>query len=216
MISPARSDLSDRDCDDLTDFVARLPAPRQIETSDAQQAALLKNGGSLLQSVGCTVCHRPRLGEVTGIYSDLLLHDMGMALADPMPAPATFAPIRPVAYYGSGPTPSESPVELQKRQREWKTPPLWGLRDSGPFLHDGRAKTIEAAIAQHGGEAASSAKRFAALPRPERSRLIGFLTTLAAPNPSQLPRLLEESSIKLQASPFLQGAASRIHDGPQN
>ncbi len=37
-------------------------------------------------------------------------------------------------------------------QREWKTPPLWGVRDSGPYLHDGRAITIEEAIEWHGGE----------------------------------------------------------------
>jgi len=30
--------------------------------------------------------------------------------------------------------------------------PLWGVRDSGPYLHDGGAETIQDAIAMHGGE----------------------------------------------------------------
>ena len=39
---------------------------------------------------------------------------------------------------------------------EWRTPALWGFRDSAPYLHDGRAKTLDQAIAFHGGEAAES------------------------------------------------------------
>ena len=39
---------------------------------------------------------------------------------------------------------------------EWRTPPLWGFRDSGPYLHDGRADTIDHAVALHGGEAQPS------------------------------------------------------------
>ena len=31
---------------------------------------------------GCADCHTPRLGSVEGIYSDLLLHDMGLELSD--------------------------------------------------------------------------------------------------------------------------------------
>ena len=39
------------------------------------------------------------------------------------------------------------------RSSEWRTPPLWGVADSAPYLHDGRAATLEAAIlAQRPGE----------------------------------------------------------------
>jgi hypothetical protein len=31
--------------------------------------------------IGCAACHRPSLGAITGIYSDLLLHDMGDSLS---------------------------------------------------------------------------------------------------------------------------------------
>ena len=39
------------------------------------------------------------------------------------------------------------------RARVWLTWPLWGLADSAPYLHDGRALTIDDAIRAHGGEA---------------------------------------------------------------
>ena len=34
-------------------------------------------GYMVFESIGCATCHAPKLGEVTGLYSDLLLHDMG-------------------------------------------------------------------------------------------------------------------------------------------
>jgi CxxC motif-containing protein (DUF1111 family) len=64
---------------------------------------------------------------------------------------------------------------------EWRTPPLWGCRDSAPYLHDGRAETLEKAIALHGGRGQKSAQKFAALSHGERFELISFLKSLAAP-----------------------------------
>ena len=56
-----------------------------------------------------------------------------------------------------------------------------GLRDSAPYLHDGRASTMEQAIALHGGEGSDAAVRFFMLPSKKRQRLIAFLKTLRAP-----------------------------------
>jgi cytochrome c peroxidase len=67
-------------------------------------------------------------------------------------------------------------------EEEWRTPPLWGLRDSAPYLHDGRAGTIEEAIRLHGGEASASAQRFEKLPARDQAELQFFLLSLAAPN----------------------------------
>ena len=55
------------------------------------------------------------------------------------------------------------------------------MRDSAPYLLDGRAKTIEQAIAAHGGEAERSAKKFAGLDFQQRSHLVMFLKSLASP-----------------------------------
>ena len=64
---------------------------------------------------------------------------------------------------------------------EWKTPPLWGCRDSGPYLHDGRADSLEQAIALHDGEAQDSTMQFLMLTPQKRQLLVAFLKTLRAP-----------------------------------
>ena len=56
----------------------------------------------------------------------------------------------------------------QPTPAEWRTAPLWGVADSAPYLHDGRAETLEEAIELHGGEAIDVAARFRALPPDQR------------------------------------------------
>lgn len=125
------------------------------------------------------------MGAVQGIFSDLLLHDMGPALEDPAPAIAERAKVgraTMVSGYGGGGSFDVFADVPSPIQREWRTPPLWGVRDSAPYLHDGRAKTLEDAVVAHGGEAALSAKRFAELDESARSHVVMFLRSLAAPN----------------------------------
>ena len=69
---------------------------------------------------------------------------------------------------------------------EWRTPPLWGFRDSGPYLHDGRAETLDQAVALHGGEAGTIAPNFFRLSVKERRQVEAFLKSLTAPAPAEL------------------------------
>src|SRR5262249_34807511 len=62
------------------------------------------------------------------------------------------------------------------------TPPLWGYRDSGPYLHDGRAEDLEEVVALHGGQSHASARRFFALSSEDRFRVEAFLKSLVAPS----------------------------------
>ena len=127
-----------------------------------------EQGRQLFATVGCASCHVPTLltgphrvaalsdQEVT-LYSDLLLHDMGDALADG----------RPDGDAGG---------------REWRTTPLWGLRVMRKFLagdafllHDGRARSVDEAIRLHGGEAQRARDAFVGLGHPERAALLDFV-----------------------------------------
>jgi CxxC motif-containing protein (DUF1111 family) len=56
------------------------------------------------------------------------------------------------------------------------------VADSAPYLHDGRAETLEEAIEHHGGEAVDVAARFRALPPDQRAAIVTFLRTLRAPS----------------------------------
>jgi CxxC motif-containing protein (DUF1111 family) len=66
------------------------------------------------------------------------------------------------------------------KSQEWRTPPLWGFRDSGPYLHDGRAKNLEEAVAFHEGQAMNSARRFFKLLPEQRLRVQAFLRSLTS------------------------------------
>jgi CxxC motif-containing protein (DUF1111 family) len=127
-----------------------------------------RDGQVLFTQIGCAACHVPSLptgpspiaalaNRQAELYSDLLLHDMGDALADNRPDGSA-----------SG--------------REWRTTPLWGLRLMRRFLngeafllHDGRARTVEEAITFHGGEGAASRNAFMNLTPAERSALLDFV-----------------------------------------
>ncbi len=68
--------------------------------------------------------------------------------------------------------------------REWRTPPLWGIgltqTVSGHtnFLHDGRARNLTEAILWHGGEAESARQRVLQLSAGERNALLAYLQSL--------------------------------------
>ena len=61
---------------------------------------------------------------------------------------------------------------------EFRTAPLWGARFSAPYLHDGRAATLEDAIAAHGGEAQQARNGFLALPAEARAALVAYIESL--------------------------------------
>ncbi|MBX9688724.1 MAG: hypothetical protein K2X27_18600 [Candidatus Obscuribacterales bacterium] len=103
---------------------------------------------------------KPKFVEVKALedkqmqaYSDLLLHDLGPGLAD---------------GYAEGAAGGS----------QWRSAPLWGLRYRRYYLHDGRAASLSAAIRLHGGQAAASAKAFAALSEVEKRELLAFLESL--------------------------------------
>lgn len=118
-------------------------------------------GADLFREIGCVSCHVPRLESTVGpirAYSDLLVHDMGEALGDGLQVGL------------AGPT-------------EFRTAPLWGVGLHPPFLHDGRADTLDEAIQLHGGEAAASRDAYAALADDERADLLAFLDALGPHDP---------------------------------
>ena len=144
--------------DVIADFMRFLgPPPTQPVTASNTF------GAKLFMDVSCTSCHTPVLftgaspipalnNKAVLLYSDLLLHDMG-ALGDGI-------------------------VQGSAGAREMKTPPLWGLRASGPYLHDGRANTIEDAIRAHDGEAKVAKDRFLRLTPDQQALLVEFLKSI--------------------------------------
>ncbi|HEY3965193.1 MAG TPA: di-heme oxidoredictase family protein, partial [Planctomycetaceae bacterium] len=198
-------DLSEQECNVLVQFVATLPAPTPAQPANAKHAEYLEAGQRLFAETGCATCHTPKLGDVAGIYSDLLLHKMGPALADAgiygsaLPDnsdddDADVEPqIRATQNANDNAAASTGGVDATTKSRgprrsEWRTPPLWGVRDSSPYLHDGRAETIPDAIAMHGGEALASTNKYFKLPHDQRLQLVSFLKSLTAPQLESLQK----------------------------
>lgn len=88
------------------------------------------------------------------LFSDLKRHDMGNALAT-------------AALQGTIPA------------RVFLTRPLWGLAETAPYLHDGRAPTVHDAIVLHGGEATAARDAYLALDEPARASVRVFLASLS-------------------------------------
>jgi CxxC motif-containing protein (DUF1111 family) len=142
----------------VNDFIRFLaPLPHAAPTLASVR------GQAVFQQLGCAVCHVPSLttgpSDVAAIankpvplFSDLLLHDMG-TLGDGIAQGAATG-------------------------REFRTAPLWGLRASGRFLHDGRALTVDQAIRMHEGQGAVSRDRYVQLTAAQRADLLAFLNTL--------------------------------------
>jgi CxxC motif-containing protein (DUF1111 family) len=173
-------DLTDEQCGIMADFIRALPAPEQSLPTDRATTAQARAGRELFRTIGCTDCHTETLGPAAGIYSDLLLHDMGIELE-------ASSGYRQTDCNGVPPPPPSIPNDKfspnqQPAPAEWRTAPLWGVADSAPYLHDGRASTLEAAIEQHGGEGASAAGRFNQLPPDQQRAVVTFLKTLRAPS----------------------------------
>jgi len=144
-------------------YLRTLAPPRPGSDTDQRQEAR-----ALFASVGCAGCHVQTLqtgpssvaalsNQPVELYSDLLLHDMGDALADNRP-------------------------DGSANGREWRTAPLWGLRLMRQFLdgqallmHDGRARTVEDAIMLHAGEAKKARDAFAALSPAQRRAVVDFV-----------------------------------------
>ncbi len=173
-------DMTLAECDDLAAFVHALPRPGLVPPGRAREESTRKAGRQLFRSTGCAECHLQRLGDLEGIYSDLLLHAMAPELADASLYGALLAEEKPAARVIPADGPGRSPRTASTD--EWRTPPLWGLRDSSPYLHDGRAANLDEAIRMHGGEAESSAARYRRLSSREQALLQSFLISLAAPD----------------------------------
>jgi CxxC motif-containing protein (DUF1111 family) len=119
-------------------------------------SAPLPAGAQVFAAIGCVACHTPSLllgDRQVSLYSDLLLHNLGPDLDDKV-------------------------SQGQAAGSDWRTTPLWGLGTRPRLLHDGRARTLVAAIMAHGGEAASAVRHFRELSSSERDILLAFLRSL--------------------------------------
>ncbi len=189
------NEISMGDLTALSVFLSTLERPRQVKSNKH------KKGLALFRETGCADCHVPVLHtrdthlplKLTGapdrpfedtfyeldltrppvsfarngaggirvpLFSDLKRHDMGEELAE------------------------EFSLASAKTNREFITAKLWGVADTAPYMHDGRALTLSEAIRMHdnpGSEATIAARNFERLSTKDKNSVLAFLTSLRTP-----------------------------------
>ncbi len=158
------------DIEAFANFMRMLAPP-----APAAATASTQHGGTLFASIGCALCHTPALttgpaiasgsyispsvalsSQPANLFSDLLVHHMGVALADG------------ITQGAAGPD-------------EFRTAPLWGVGQRVFFLHDGRTSDLIQAIGDHaspGSEANQVVRNFQALSAADQQDLVNFLRSL--------------------------------------
>ena len=194
------NEITEGDLSALSIFNTTMHRPFQSRLRDDEE-----DGENLFNTIGCSDCHKPQLDtntkhlpyKITGanqqpfedtfysvnltkkpmgfkknnqggikvkLFSDLKRHFMGEDLKE------TFS------------------LATEEQNAEFVTARLWGIADTAPYLHDGRALTLEDAIMMHdnpGSEAAFAGQNFKALTADDQLNIIKFLNTLRTPkNPN--------------------------------
>jgi CxxC motif-containing protein (DUF1111 family) len=186
-----KSEITEGQLTAMSVYSATVQAPVRNNPTDPTALSRVQNGEFFFAQVGCASCHTPTMElnnpvhlespDLTGaapfsfdltldgkapqlqvngdgvvvveLYSDLKRHVMGPLLADSHPTFGTFA------------------------ANSFLTPPLWGVANTAPYMHDGRSPTLTAAILAHDGEQGVIAN-FQALPADSQNMLLEFLATL--------------------------------------
>ncbi len=154
--------------------------PEGDETSDAAK------GFKVFSEVThCTLCHLPPL------FSDTLFHNVGIEAGRRKPDPGRGKVLADSAA-AAGQT---APPEVKALTGAFKTASLRGLVATGPYFHDGRAKTLEeaATLMMKGGIANphrdEKLKAWPATPEQQK-QLLAFLRSLSPePKPYSRPEV---------------------------
>jgi len=172
-------------------YMGLRETPVRVPAATPAAATRASSGEALFKQIGCTNCHVQNMklnspihvepadetggagiklnlatdnktphpasnadGSITvELWSDFKRHDVGTLLADSKPF-------------------------NQIAANQFITPPLWGIADSAPYLHDGRAPTLSDAIIQHAGDALSVEQAYGRLTADQQAQIQEFLGTL--------------------------------------
>jgi hypothetical protein len=132
----------------------------------------------------------PDGGAIVRLYGDLKRHSMGRDFAEPDGPSAALTPLL-------APTSTSDGQPVMVAPDVFLTAELWGVGNTGPWLHDGRAGTLREAALLHGedappalglpgrSEAQESRDAFVGLSGDAQSDLVAFLLSLRTYAPDE-------------------------------
>ncbi len=187
----------------VEDPVFRIPEERVAAFRDVELEAT-PNGYSTRAQIRIdlssdAVVEEPRLQAREGVYevpalTDLKRHYLGDHLCDGAkqctPVDSSFRPL-------TVPTDSlTADLSVEIDRCEFLTADLWGIGQTAPYMHDGRAGTLREAIQEHCstganvGQGNASCQRFSAEPDAAQEAIVAFLMNqVFRPDPIEEPVL---------------------------
>jgi mono/diheme cytochrome c family protein len=171
----------------LTAFVAMQELPEVAMPTRQDMLAMWSTGRERFDALGCAACHVPSmpLAGTTWVLpsregGEPIAIDLALDGGEPRiaAAPVALFLFSDLRRHHMGAGLAEAKDDRGVPADVFLTPPLWGLARSRPYLHDGRAPTVEAAVLDHGGEAQAARDAYAALSEHDRYPLRLYLATL--------------------------------------
>jgi hypothetical protein len=179
----------------LSVFVATAQTPKQKKLSDEA-----RRGRQLMDSMGCTECHVPsmetkskflglRFPEIANnpsanVHTRVDLTEKPMKFKENGKGGIIVELFADLKRHKMGPNLAE-----QDGDDMFTTMRLWGVADTAPYLHDGRALTITDAIKTHGEhpdseafDAVNGPNGFNNVSEADQKAVLAFLDTLRSPN----------------------------------
>ena len=193
-------ELTEGDVTAVTIYQAMLPVPGRLLPSDSRRMRSVDRGEALFASAGCTSCHVPSLVLDDPVFTepnpfnppgnlqvadvpapfevDLTSHGQGPHLAREANGTVLVPAYTDLKRHDMGPTLGEAKLQSGVATTEFLTKKLWGAANEPPFMHHGRALTLDEAIRMHGGEGKTARDAYVALPEQDRKSMVDFLKTL--------------------------------------
>jgi len=198
------NEVFDGELSALSVFVGTAQTPFQTKVKGKA-----KRGERLLNSMGCTECHIPKMDTdskllgfrfpeignepFANVHTTVDLTEAPMSFEENDNGGVTIELFADLKRHYMG----ES-LEEFNGDGMFTTMRLWGVADTAPYLHDGRALTIRDAIVMHGGvpnartnataitddgsEAFGAVSNFLAAGEADQKAVLAFLDTLRSPD----------------------------------
>lgn len=184
----------------LSVFVGTAQTPFATEPN-----AKARRGRRIMKDIGCTECHIPKMqthGKILGfrspeeaqnplanVHTTVNLTKKPMNFKENARGGITIPLFADLKRHYMGEN-----LENFAGDGMFTTMRLWGVADTAPYLHDGRALTIRDAITTHGLDPASEAytavNNFNGRSPEDQEAILAFLDTLRSPN-GTFPHLLD-------------------------
>jgi len=173
-------------------YMGLRETPVRVPAVSAAAQTRANNGEALFKQIGCTNCHTQNVTLNSPIHVEPADTTGGAGITlnlavdnkDPHPASNANGSITVELFsdfkrHDVGAALADSKNFNQIAANQFITPPLWGIADSAPYLHDGRAATLDDAIRQHAGDAQAVRDAYVnTLTADQQSQIQEFLGTL--------------------------------------